>query len=80
MATVKGDVHDIGKNIVGIILACNGYKIIDLGLALGLACNGYKIIDLGVMVSANNIIKAIKNIKQRSLVFLDSFPHPWMRW
>lgn len=32
LATVKGDVHDIGKNIVGIILACNGYDIIDLGV------------------------------------------------
>ncbi len=32
MATVKGDVHDIGKNIVGVVLACNGYQIIDLGV------------------------------------------------
>ncbi len=32
MATVKGDVHDIGKNIVGIVLGCNDYKIIDLGV------------------------------------------------
>jgi len=32
MATVKGDVHDIGKNIVGVVLACNGYDIIDLGV------------------------------------------------
>ena len=40
MATVKGDVHDIGKNIVGVVLACNGYEIIDLG----------------VMVSADKII------------------------
>ena len=41
MATVKGDVHDIGKNIVGVVLACNNYEIIDLG----------------VMVSADKIIK-----------------------
>jgi 5-methyltetrahydrofolate--homocysteine methyltransferase len=40
MATVKGDVHDIGKNIVGVVLGCNNYKIIDLG----------------VMVSADKII------------------------
>ncbi len=40
MATVKGDVHDIGKNIVGVVLACNNYEIIDLG----------------VMVSAEKII------------------------
>ncbi|TRX71632.1 methionine synthase [Carboxylicivirga sp. M1479] len=32
MATVKGDVHDIGKNIVGVILACNNYEVIDLGV------------------------------------------------
>ena len=32
LATVRGDVHDIGKNIVGVILACNGYEIIDLGV------------------------------------------------
>ena len=32
MATVKGDVHDIGKNIVGVVLQCNGYDIIDLGV------------------------------------------------
>jgi 5-methyltetrahydrofolate--homocysteine methyltransferase len=32
MATVKGDVHDIGKNIVGVVLGCNGYRIVDLGV------------------------------------------------
>jgi 5-methyltetrahydrofolate--homocysteine methyltransferase len=32
LATVKGDVHDIGKNIVGVVLACNNYEIIDLGV------------------------------------------------
>jgi 5-methyltetrahydrofolate--homocysteine methyltransferase len=32
MATVKGDVHDIGKNIVGVVLSCNNYDIIDLGV------------------------------------------------
>jgi 5-methyltetrahydrofolate--homocysteine methyltransferase len=41
MATVKGDVHDIGKNIVGVVLACNNYEVIDLG----------------VMVSAETIIE-----------------------
>lgn len=45
LATVKGDVHDIGKNIVGVVLGCNGYDIIDMG----------------VMVSADNILnKAIE--------------------
>jgi 5-methyltetrahydrofolate--homocysteine methyltransferase len=37
MATVKGDVHDIGKNIVGVVLSCNGYEVIDLGVMV--ACD-----------------------------------------
>ena len=45
MATVKGDVHDIGKNIVGVVLGCNNFEIIDLG----------------VMVPANKIIDAAVN-------------------
>ncbi|MCX6296235.1 MAG: methionine synthase [Bacteroidetes bacterium] len=44
LATVKGDVHDIGKNIVGVVLACNNYEIIDLG----------------VMVSADKILEEAK--------------------
>lgn len=44
MATVKGDVHDIGKNIVGVVLQCNNYEIVDLG----------------VMVPAEDILKAAK--------------------
>lgn len=44
MATVKGDVHDIGKNIVGVVLACNNFEVIDLG----------------VMVSASKIIEEAK--------------------
>lgn len=36
MATVKGDVHDIGKNIVGVVLACNNYEVIDLGVMVPL--------------------------------------------
>ena len=32
LATVKGDVHDIGKNIVGVVLQCNNYEVIDLGV------------------------------------------------
>ncbi|MBL7544801.1 MAG: methionine synthase [Bdellovibrionaceae bacterium] len=36
LATVKGDVHDIGKNIVGVVLACNGYKVIDLGVMVSI--------------------------------------------
>jgi len=45
MATVKGDVHDIGKNIVGVVLACNNYEIIDLG----------------VMVPAEKILKVARD-------------------
>lgn len=37
MATVKGDVHDIGKNIVGVVLACNGYRVHDLGVMVNCA-------------------------------------------
>jgi 5-methyltetrahydrofolate--homocysteine methyltransferase len=47
MATVKGDVHDIGKNIVGVVLACNGYEVVDLG----------------VMVSCDKILAAAKEHK-----------------
>ncbi len=47
MATVKGDVHDIGKNIVGVVLGCNNYQIIDLG----------------VMVPASKIIEVAKKEK-----------------
>jgi len=44
IATVKGDVHDIGKNIVGVVLACNNFEVVDLG----------------VMVTAEQIINAVK--------------------
>ena len=47
IATVKGDVHDIGKNIVGVVLACNNYEVVDLG----------------VMVSADKILAAAKEQK-----------------
>ncbi|HYG35063.1 MAG TPA: vitamin B12 dependent-methionine synthase activation domain-containing protein, partial [Clostridia bacterium] len=47
MATVKGDVHDIGKNIVGVVLGCNNYEVIDLG----------------VMVSAEKILQAAREKK-----------------
>jgi 5-methyltetrahydrofolate--homocysteine methyltransferase len=44
LATVKGDVHDIGKNIVGVVLACNNYQIIDLGVMVPTS----KIIDAAI--------------------------------
>lgn len=51
MATVKGDVHDIGKNIVGIVLACNSYEIHDLGVMV--PCN--KILDKAIEIGADAI-------------------------
>ncbi len=47
LATVKGDVHDIGKNIVGVVMACNGYEVIDLG----------------VMVPAEEIVEKVHQMK-----------------
>ncbi len=47
LATVKGDVHDIGKNIVGVVLACNNFEVIDLG----------------VMVPAEKILERAKEVK-----------------
>ena len=44
MATVKGDVHDIGKNIVGVVLGCNNYEVIDLGVMVPAA----KILDAAI--------------------------------
>ncbi|RNA18912.1 methionine synthase isoform X3 [Brachionus plicatilis] len=44
MATVKGDVHDIGKNIVGVVLGCNNYKVIDMGVM----CPSEKIVEAAV--------------------------------
>ena len=51
MATVKGDVHDIGKNIVGVVLQCNGYEIIDLGVMVP----AQKILDTAVQEQAQLI-------------------------
>ncbi|MBY0563487.1 MAG: methionine synthase [Hyphomonadaceae bacterium] len=51
MATVKGDVHDIGKNIVGVVLQCNGYEIDDLGVMV--ACD--KILDRAAEIGADAI-------------------------
>jgi len=53
IATVKGDVHDIGKNIVGLVLSCNNYKVIDLG----------------VMVTIDKIVDAIEKEKPNIVAF-----------
>jgi 5-methyltetrahydrofolate--homocysteine methyltransferase len=51
MATVKGDVHDIGKNIVGVVLGCNNYEVIDLGVMVPAA----KILDAAVEQNADMV-------------------------
>jgi 5-methyltetrahydrofolate--homocysteine methyltransferase len=51
MATVKGDVHDIGKNIVGVVLGCNNYQVIDLGVM----CSAEKIIEEAIKHSVDVI-------------------------
>jgi len=51
MATVKGDVHDIGKNIVGVVLGCNNYDVIDLGVMVPAA----KILDTAVAEGASAV-------------------------
>jgi 5-methyltetrahydrofolate--homocysteine methyltransferase len=53
IATVKGDVHDIGKNIVGLVLSCNNYKVIDLG----------------VMTTIDKIVHAIETEKPNIVAF-----------
>ncbi|MEV7046379.1 methionine synthase [Amycolatopsis sp. NPDC051061] len=51
LATVKGDVHDIGKNIVGVVLGCNNYEVIDLGVMVPAA----KILDVAVTEGADAV-------------------------
>ncbi|MCP5545890.1 MAG: methionine synthase [Akkermansiaceae bacterium] len=51
IATVKGDVHDIGKNIVGVVLACNGFEVTDMGVMV--PCD--KILDAAVEIGADVI-------------------------
>ena len=60
MATVKGDVHDIGKNIVGVVLGCNNYEVIDLG----------------VMVPAEKILATARSGKKVDLIGLSGLITP----
>ena len=65
LATVKGDVHDIGKNIVGVVLACNNYEIIDLG----------------VMVPAAKVLQTARGRKRGChRAFRADHTLSWMRW
>lgn len=76
LATVKGDVHDIGKNIVGVVLACNSYKVVDLGVMI--SCEqilakaqevGASIIGLSGLItpSLDEMIFNAKEMQSRSL-------------
>jgi 5-methyltetrahydrofolate--homocysteine methyltransferase len=57
LATVKGDVHDIGKNIVSVIMACNGYEVVDLGVMVPAEQIVQKAIDEGVdMIGLSGLI------------------------
>lgn len=51
LATVKGDVHDIGKNIVGVVLGCNNYEVVDLGVMV----NAERILDEAIAINADII-------------------------
>jgi cobalamin-dependent methionine synthase I len=64
MATVKGDVHDIGKTIVGVVLACSNYEIIDLG----------------VMVPATKVLQLAKDEKVDAIGLSASSRHRSTSW
>jgi 5-methyltetrahydrofolate--homocysteine methyltransferase len=76
MATVKGDVHDIGKNIVSVVLQCNGYEIIDLGVMVPLEkiiseaiLNNVDAIGLSGLItpSLDEMVKIAKELNKRKL-------------
>lgn len=76
MATVKGDVHDIGKNIVGVVLGCNNYEIIDLGVMVPwqkildeAEINGVDIIGLSGLItpSLDEMVTVAKEMEKRKM-------------
>jgi len=76
MATVKGDVHDIGKNIVGVVLACNNYEIIDLGVMVSMekildtaAKEGVDVIGLSGLItpSLDEMVNVATEMERRGL-------------
>ncbi|MEO1481368.1 MAG: methionine synthase [Myxococcota bacterium] len=76
LATVKGDVHDIGKNIVGVVLACNGYEIIDLGVMVPAdkildeaQAQGVDIVGLSGLItpSLEEMVQVAKEMKRRGM-------------
>jgi 5-methyltetrahydrofolate--homocysteine methyltransferase len=76
LATVKGDVHDIGKNIVGVVLACNNYEVIDLGVMVSCekileaaATHGVDVIGLSGLItpSLDEMVHVAKEMERRGL-------------
>jgi 5-methyltetrahydrofolate--homocysteine methyltransferase len=76
MATVKGDVHDIGKNIVGVVLGCNGYRVIDLGVMVPgdrildtAAAEGADVVGLSGLItpSLDEMVRVAKEMERRGL-------------
>ncbi len=76
LATVKGDVHDIGKNIVGVVLACNNYDIVDLGVMVPLdkileaaVTHGVSIIGLSGLItpSLDEMVKVAQEMEARGM-------------
>jgi 5-methyltetrahydrofolate--homocysteine methyltransferase len=64
MATVKGDVHDIGKNIVGVVLQCNNFEVIDLG----------------VMVPCDKILETARRERADYIGLSGLITPRWTRW
>ena len=76
LATVKGDVHDIGKNIVGVVLACNNYEVIDLGVMVSCdkileaaATHGVDVIGLSGLItpSLDEMVYVAREMQRRGL-------------
>src|SRR5207244_1660108 len=76
MATVKGDVHDIGKNIVGVVLGCNNYEVIDLGVMVPVdkildtaAAEGADVVGLSGLItpSLDEMVNVAQEMDRRAL-------------
>lgn len=76
LATVRGDVHDIGKNIVGVVLSCNGYEVVDLGVMVPkerIADEAVRIGAVAICVSGlitpslNEMVELAKELQRRGL-------------
>src|SRR5205085_11337055 len=76
LATVKGDVHDIGKNIVGVVLGCNHYEVIDLGVMVPAATTldtaleeGCNVVGLSGLItpSLDEMVNVAKELERRQL-------------